>query len=73
MSYFVVLEWTEPSRKGGDVSASDEIQQGHPQKELLAGCWHDYGGKFSVTVPNEQPSLTVREPELPDIDMRSPQ
>jgi hypothetical protein len=37
-------------------------------KELLAKRWHHYVEKFSIAVPEEQPTPTVWDPELPDKD-----
>lgn len=38
------------------------------EKELLAERWHEYGQRFDVIVPEEQPYPTIWDPELPDKD-----
>jgi len=45
-----------------------QTQEIAAQKELMARRWHDYGEKFSLIIPDEQPYLTVWDPELPDTD-----
>jgi hypothetical protein len=46
----------------------DQPQKMAAQKDRLAKRWHDYGYRFSVIVPEEQPVPTVWDPELPDTD-----
>ena len=46
----------------------DQIPVKAGQKDLLAKRWHEYGERFSIFVPEEQPHPTFWDPELPDND-----
>jgi hypothetical protein len=43
-------------------------QNPHEQRKSLAERWHEYGERFAVIVPEEQPAPTAWDPELPDTD-----
>jgi hypothetical protein len=43
------------------------------RQNWLAKQWHEYGKTFSAFVPEEQHCPSRWDPELPDIQVRSPQ
>lgn len=45
-----------------------ETHETSAEKDLLASRWHEYGERFALIVPEEQPAPTVWDPELPDTD-----
>ncbi len=55
------------------MNSKEDPKDSDDQRDILLKQWRGYGENFSAFVPDEQPFPSTWDPELPDIDLRSPQ